>query len=491
MHQGRKLGLREKKAFFWAVEIRVMRVSSVLQGSARLLRPSAAQQQLGRVRELIQRTSHVAGLNAKRAILAEYNDLTPLLQLVYEGRFHLTSRTVQKFRDAYQGCGVGYIPSNVTELLHLLNNGVRGRQACQLVNAFIEHHNIDDDCMIDTLYRCIDRHLRVGLSKHSIYHMVQRETSMTAFLEHLQRCGHLLESQMPVALARTWDQPASCPPTKTCWYASRKLDGIRCLFVVTYNKAHAVYAISRTGRRFHTLTEWEHRLTRELAAYPSSFVIDGEMCVMNAEGHESFARAMSTIQQPGPKPDLVYFPFDLVTLDEFTGGGGRPYSERLECLRSLVPHLSQVGALPQTRIDHPATFEALVRDSREWEGLMLREDVPYEGRRTPSMLKIRPRCEAEYTVLGVDIRTMRLASDGIYADRRALASITIQHGGRRVSVGSGFRAQERIHFAKYPEDILGHTVTVSYMAEAPTLKAQDTSLRFPVVKHVYREGRTI
>jgi expressed protein len=212
---------------------------------------------------------------------------------------------------------------------------------------------------------------------------------------------------------------------------------------------------------------------------------------MNAEGHESFARAMSTIQQPGPKPDLVYFPFDLVTLDEFTGGGGRPYSERLECLRSLVPHLSQVGALPQTRIDHPATFEALVRDSREWEGLMLREDVPYEGRRTPSMLKIRPRCEAEYTVVGVDIRTMRLASDGIYADRRALASVTIQHGGRRVSVGSGFRAQERIHFAKYPEDILGHTVTVSYMAEAPTLKAQDTSLRFPVVKHVYREGRTI
>ena len=29
------------------------------------------------------------------------------------------------------------------------------------------------------------------------------------------------------------------------------------------------------------------------------------------------------------------------------------------------------------------------------------------------------------------------------------------------------------------------------MAEAPTLKAQDTSLRFPVVKHVYGDGRTI
>lgn len=467
-----------------------MHVSSVLRNGSPLLRPSAAQQQLRRVRELVQRTSHVARLNEKRAILAEYSDLTPLLQLVYEGRFHLTSRTVQKFRDAYQGCGAGYIPSNVTELLRLLNNGVRGRQACQLVNAFIEHHNIDDG-MIDTLYRCIDRHLRVGLSKHSIYHMVQRETTMTAFLERLQQHGHLLESQMPVALARTWDEPASCPPTKTSWYASRKLDGIRCLFMVIYNKVHAVYAISRTGRRFHTLAEWEHRLSRELAAYPSSFVLDGEMCVMNAEGHESFARAMSAIQQHGPKPDLVYFPFDLLTLDEFTGGGGRPYSERLECLRLVAPHLSHVGALPQTRIDQPATFEALVRDSREWEGLMLREDVPYEGRRTPSMLKIRPRCEAEYTVLGVDIRTMRLALDGIYADRRALASITIQHGGRRVSVGSGFRAHERVHYAKYPEDILGHTVTVSYMAEAPTLKAQDTSLRFPVVKHVYRDGRTI
>ena len=145
-----------------------MHVSSVLRNGSPLLRPSAAQQQLRRVRELVQRTSHVAGLNEKRAILAEYSDLTPLLQLVYEGRFHLTSRTVQKFRDAYQGCGAGYIPSNVTELLRLLNNGVRGRQACQLVNAFIEHHNIDDG-MIDTLYRCIDRHLRVGLSLSLIH----------------------------------------------------------------------------------------------------------------------------------------------------------------------------------------------------------------------------------------------------------------------------------------------------------------------------------
>lgn len=467
-----------------------MHLSSVIQWGVQRSRPSAVQQQLGRVRELIQRTSKVARLNEKRAILAEYKDLTPLLQLVYEGRFHLTSRTLQKFRDTYQGCSAKHIPSNVVDLLRLLDNDVRGHQACQLVSAFIEHHNMDD-CMIDTLYRCIDRHLRVGLSKHSIYHMVQQETTTTAFLERLQRSGHLPESQMPVALARTWDEPASCPPTTTNWYASRKLDGIRCLVVVVYNKVHSVYAISRTGRRFHTLSEWERCLSQELAAFPSSFVLDGELCVMNAEGHESFARAMSTIQQRGPKPDLVYFPFDMLTLDEFTGGGGRLYSERLECLRSLVPHLSQVCALPQTRIDHSATFEALVRDSGEWEGLMLREDVPYEGRRTSSMLKIRPQREAEYTVLGVEIRTMRLALAGIYADRRALASITIQHGGRRVSVGSGFRAHERIHYAKHPEDIIGHTVTVSYMAEAPTLKDQETSLRFPVVKHVYREGRTI
>lgn len=467
-----------------------MHVSNVIRWGVQKSRPSVAQQQLGRVREFIQRTSKVTRLNEKRAILAEYKDLTPLFQLVYEGRFHLTSRTLQKFRATYRGCGAKHIPSNVVDLLHLLENGLRGHQACQVVSAFIEHHNMDE-CMIDTLYRCIDRHLRVGLSKHSISHMVQHETTATAFLERLQQSGYLLESQMPVALARTWDDPASCPPTTTNWYASRKLDGIRCLLVVVYNKIHTVYAISRTGRRFHTLLEWERCLSQELAAHLSSFVLDGELCAMNADGHESFAHAMSTIQQRGPKPDLVYFPFDMLTLDEFTGGGGRPYSQRLDRLRSLVPHLSQVRALPQTCIDNSATFEALVRESRKWEGLMLREDVPYEGRRTSSMLKIRPQREAEYTVLGVDIRTMRLALDGVYADRRALACITIQHGGRSVSVGSGFRAHERIHYAKHPEDILGHTVTVSYMAEAPTLKDQETSLRFPVVKHVYREGRTI
>ena len=72
----------------------------------------------------------------------------------------------------------------------------------------------------------------------------------------------------------------------------------------------------------------------------------------------------------------------------------------------------------------------MLRDAAHWEGIMLREDMPYEGRRTHSMRKIRPKREGEYLVRDIEIRTMRLALDGTYADRHALASMYMQKQGK-------------------------------------------------------------
>ena len=62
------------------------------------------------------------------------------------------------------------------------------------------------------------------------------------------------------------------------------------------------------------------------------------------------------------------------------------------------------------------------------------------------------------------------------------------HRGCPVGVGSGFSLEERQHYYKHPEDIIGKEITVKYFEET---KNQDGgySLRFPTVKCIYKEGK--
>lgn len=180
---------------------------------------------------------------------------------------------------------------------------------------------------------------------------------------------------------------------------------------------------------------------------PMTWVLDGELCVIDetqSPFRESFVRAMSQLQQHPSSTDecvatdLVYFPFDMLTLDEFTMGAKeiRRYSARLAHLQRVVSWVharhprAPIRALPQVRIDAQDTLDRMLRDAAHWEGIMLREDMPYEGRRTHSMRKIRPKHEGEYLVRNIEIRTMRLALDGTYADRHALASMYMQKQGK-------------------------------------------------------------
>jgi len=49
---------------------------------------------------------------------------------------------------------------------------------------------------------------------------------------------------------------------------------------------------------------------------------------------------------------------------------------------------------------------------------------------------------------------MRLAVNGVYGEYDAMANIWVEHKGVRVSVGSGFTADQRIQFGKNPELIV-------------------------------------
>ena len=69
-----------------------------------------------------------------------------------------------------------------------------------------------------------------------------------------------------------------------------------------------------------------------------------------------------------------------------------------------------------------------------------------------------------------------------------MRNVFITHKGTVVSVGSGFSLAERREYYKYPERIIGKEITVQYFEET-TNQNGTVSLRFPTVKHIFKNGK--
>ena len=123
-----------------------------------------------------------------------------------------------------------------------------------------------------------------------------------------------------------------------------------------------------------------------------------------------------------------------------------------------------------------------------WEGLMLRKNNGYKGKRSKDLLKVKKFYDEEYKVIDLESNKIRYIKEGMEVEEEMLSNIIIEHKGNKVGVGSGFTIDERKNYHKNPEEILGKTVTIQYFEESKN-KDGEYSLRFPVLKHIYENGR--
>ena len=185
--------------------------------------------------------------------------------------------------------------------------------------------------------------------------------------------------------------------------------------------------------------------------------------------------------------------FDCLTIDEFWSGTGASFEERQNrpVMQELVwyEHLQRVA---QHKITSEAQFNQLFEQSANlgWEGLMLRKNVPYEGKRTQNMLKCKQFQDAEYEILDVELGPMKWTEGGQQVERICVSNFTINHKGTRVSVGSGLSKEQRVYFAEHPEELKGRMATIKYFQESQNANG-DWSLRFPVLKMLYEKDRDI
>ena len=105
-------------------------------------------------------------------------------------------------------------------------------------------------------------------------------------------------------------------------------------------------------------------------------------------------------------------------------------------------------------------------------------------------MKVKQFFDNEYVVVDVQMGPNRVIVDGVEVEEVMLRNVVIEHKGCKVAVGSGFNQEQRRQYFNKPEDILGKTITVQYFEESENQNG-GFSLRFPVIKHVYENGRTV
>ena len=280
---------------------------------------------------------------------------------------------------------------------------------------------------------------------------------------------------------------------KDGWYVSRKIDGARCIAIVDENGDTTFF--SRTGKTFDTLDVVAGGIK---ALGITNVVFDGELCLVDEDGNEDFQGVMKELRK---KDHTIINPsykiFDMLTHDEFyikKGEKNRPFSIRIENLKHVLKknECPCLTMLEQVRVETDDDFESYISYSVEekWEGLMLRTDSPYKGKRSKDLLKYKSFSDDEYKVIDVEMGPFRYIKDGQETEETMLSCVMINHKDNIVRVGSGFSIDQRQEFHKHPSKILGKVVTVQYFEET---KNQDggISLRFPTFKILHGNSRNI
>ena len=269
------------------------------------------------------------------------------------------------------------------------------------------------------------------------------------------------------------------------WFASRKLDGVRCLAVVNYEGECTLY--SRMGKELTTLNKVKEAIE---ATGIINYVFDGEICLVDEKGNEDFQGIMKQLRRKDHQiENPAYMIFDMLYKPNFDKGKSTDIlSDRLCKLRgwlqgrfinnNILRYTEQFQIADDTHLE---TWIKLASDSK-WEGVMLRKDTGYEGKRTKNLLKVKKFHDAEYKVIDFDIDDHEVVRDGRSETIKMLAQVWIEHKGHRVKVGSGFTQEQRLQYMD--GSIVGKIITVQYFEETHNDKG-GISLRFPTLKYVY------
>lgn len=434
------------------------------------------------VREVFKLIKNTPGSNDKKTILNQY--MSPTIKQIFEDAYSDQMYYVKKYNITSSGSLT--IDENYDMfhaiLVKLSTREITGNLAIALVETIINSFVAEDQWILNAI---MERNLKIGLSLDNFDKVVGNT------------------KKFEVALAHNLDKVKNVNPCDGTYFASRKLDGCRTICKINnYMKdqefIQEVKFYSRSGKEFTTLSKLIDPIKSFTSFLMGEWVLDGECCIMEGE-NENFnllmreiTRKNHTIENP------KYKIFDIITIDEFEGREAlgdfeTRYNDLIEYYyqsqydEGVQKHLE---VLEQERVTSQEVFDKWVKRVKDnnWEGFMLRKNAPYKSGRTKDLLKVKKFQDAEYIV--EDIITGKVSyNEGGTKEYDVVTAIIINHKGTKVQVGSGLSKEQRLDWYSNPNNIIGKTVTIQYFEETINKKDDSLSLRFPVLKYVYENGR--
>ena len=426
-----------------------------------LVKASSKNNLLERVKEMVTEVNSTNSVLEKKVILKRYNDLRKLLRYAYDENkvFSITSKNYLKFEKNDKKDKTKKVKKH-TDLFDLLDDLVNRKITGDTALLHLYHFINSNSQYKEYILNIIDKTLKIRLNTSVINKVFPG----------------LIPVFQPV-LANKYD-PKRIEKSKEDWYISRKLDGVRCLGIVN-PKNKTVQFLSRKGKEFKTLDVLKQEILKNINQFKEPYVLDGEV-VSIEDGVEDFTGIMKQIKKKNyTMPNPKYFVFDMIKLDDFYKlESNEKYSVRLNRLNKiLMGGFPSFEILEQVKYTEEDFVELVKRaEDNNWEGLMLREDVGYEGKRTNSLLKYKKMMDEEYKVVDIITGPWREISKVTKLEKTIQTVVAVIIDYNNTKVGSGFSLDERKHYFKNPQDIIGKVVTIQFFE-----KTKD-SLRFPVFK---------
>ena len=421
-----------------------------------------------KIEDFIEKMRSTSSANVKVEIIKyESKFIHKVLEYTYNPfkQFHVTSKTCRKNLHLGQGLVGSVQHGNSYGLFEVLDKLIRrevtGHDAIKLVNGY-------------------------ALGDDSIYKIIDKDLGIRAGVTIINKAIDGLVPAFKVALAKEYES-GKCN-WNDGWYASRKLDGVRCLAITDEDGNCKLY--SRMGKELTTLNKVKEAIE---ATNIVNTVFDGEICLVDEDGNEDFQGIMKQLRRKDHQiENPAYMMFDMLNIKDFNNQKSEEIlSDRLHTLRSFLNIDTQIlRYTEQALINDDEHFEtwSKIADYFNWEGVMLRKDVGYEGKRTKNLVKVKQFHDAEYEVIDYDNDDHEVVRDGKSETIKMLAQVWIEHKGYRVKVGSGWSQEQRLQYMD--GSIVGKIITVQYFEETYNDKG-GISLRFPTVKVVHGEEREV
>lgn len=228
-----------------------------------------------------------------------------------------------------------------------------------------------------------------------------------------------------------------------------KLDGIRCIAMITNGKCTLW---TRTRKQIKSVPHIVEALELAFAASSTPIVLDGEL--YNHALREQFEQIVSLVRKdkPDPRCDTVqYHVYDAVMPGN--------YAARHKWLSALRGHACFGKALQlvtTAQVDTPEEAIQFFTDMRHlgYEGAMIRNNAPYEHKRSYNIQKIKEFDDSEFKIVGVEAGRGRMSDCAVFVCQT-------KKGEEFRCKMEGALETLKVYLSK-PKSVIGKLLTVRY-----------------------------